>query len=230
MAVWQRHWDLLHNAGSLVATTLITSALGFAYWALAARLFSQEAVGYASAAVSAMTLLGTVGVLGLGTVLLGELPRRQERGGLVAAAVLAAAAGSAVLGLGFAVVAPIVNARFDDITGTPGQVALFTVGVVLTAVTIVFDQATIAVMRGGKQLFRNAVFATVKLPALWGIAAVLHDDLGVGIAATWVVGLGASLLAVGALLRATGTAVLWRPDWQVFGALAKPHSHTAGLT
>ena len=100
MAVWQRHWDLLHNAGSLVATTLITSALGFAYWALAARLFSQEAVGYASAAVSAMTLLGTVGVLGLGTVLLGQLPRRQERGGLVAAAVLAAAAGSAVLGLG----------------------------------------------------------------------------------------------------------------------------------
>ena len=98
---------------------------------------------------------------------------------------------------------------------------MFTVGVVLTAVTIVFDQATIAVMRGGKQLFRNAVFATVKLPALWGIAAVLHDDLGVGIAATWVVGLGASLLAVGALLRATGTAVLWRPDWQVLRGLGK---------
>ena len=67
LAVWLRHRDLLSNAGSLLATTGITSALGFVYWTFAAREFSQEAVGYGSAAVSAMTLLGTIGMLGLGT-------------------------------------------------------------------------------------------------------------------------------------------------------------------
>ncbi len=79
-AVWQRHGDLLSNTGSLLATTGVTSALGFAYWIVAARMFSQSAVGYGSAAVSAMTLLGTIGMLGLNTLLIGELPRRTRPG------------------------------------------------------------------------------------------------------------------------------------------------------
>src|ERR1700689_5182239 len=83
---WRRHRDLLDNALTLLGTTGITAVLGFAYWAFAARLFSQRAVGYGSAAVSAMTLIGTIGMLGMGTVLIGELPRRRDRAGLVSAA------------------------------------------------------------------------------------------------------------------------------------------------
>src|SRR5262249_55428525 len=75
-----RNRDLLRNAGSLAATTGLTSAFGFGYWIYAARVFPQEAVGYGSAAISAMTLLGTVGMFGLGTMLIGELPRRRSRG------------------------------------------------------------------------------------------------------------------------------------------------------
>ena len=47
------NWTLYSNAGSLVAATAVTSGLGFVYWWVAARLFSQEAVGFASAIVSA---------------------------------------------------------------------------------------------------------------------------------------------------------------------------------
>src|ERR1039457_4536730 len=155
MDVWRRHHDLLSNASSLVAATGITSVLGFAYWAVAARLFSQQAVGYGSAAVSAMTLLGTIGMFGLGTVLIGELPRRSPGAGLVSAALLTSALGSLVLGLGFAIVAPLVSRRFGHIIGTPSQAALFAVGVGLTGVSLVFDQATIGLMRGGLQLSRN---------------------------------------------------------------------------
>ena len=94
VAAWRRHRELLSNASSLVATTGVASALGFLYWALAARLLTQQAVGYGSAAVSAMTLLGTIGMFGLGTVLIGELPRRRHRAGLVSAALLASGLGS----------------------------------------------------------------------------------------------------------------------------------------
>ena len=122
-AAWRRHRDLLSNAISLVATTGVTSALGFFYWALAARLFTQRAVGYGSAAVSAMTLLGTIGMFGLGTVLIGELPRRRPRAGLVSAALLASGLGSMVLGLGFAVVASSISVRFAHVSGNarPGS-------------------------------------------------------------------------------------------------------------
>ena len=148
LAAWHQHRDLLSNAGSLVMSTGVASLLGVVYWVVATRLFSQRAVGYASAAVSAMTLLGTIGMLGLGTLLIGELPRRHGRAGLVAAALLTSGLGSLLLGLCFAVVAPRVSVSFATMIGTPARGLLFAAGVAVTAVTLVFDQATIGLMRG----------------------------------------------------------------------------------
>jgi O-antigen/teichoic acid export membrane protein len=218
---WQRHQDLLRNASSLVATTGVASVLGFAYWALAARLFSQQAVGYGSAAVSAMTLLGTVGMLGLGTVLIGELPRRKARAGLISAALVTCGAGSLILGVAFALAAPQASTRFADISGTAGRLALFAVGVSLTGVTLVFDQAAIGLMRGGLQLSRNSVFAAVKLLALPATAVILHDEFGTGIAASWVAGTALSLAVVAVRLRQKGSPVLARPDWDVLRGLGR---------
>jgi O-antigen/teichoic acid export membrane protein len=220
-AAWRRHRDLISNAGSLVATTGVASALGFFYWALAAQLFSQRAVGYGSAAVSAMTLLGTIGMFGLGTVLIGELPRRRPRAGLVSAALLASGLGSMVLGLGFAVVASSLSARFAHISGGPGQAALFAVGVMVTGASLVFDQATIGLMRGGLQLSRNVSFAVAKLLALPATTIILHDRFGLGITVSWVAGTAVSLVPVAIRLRLTGTPVLPRPDWGVLRGLGR---------
>jgi O-antigen/teichoic acid export membrane protein len=221
MAGWRRHQDVLSNASSLVAATGVVSVLGFAYWTFAARLFSQEAVGYGSAAVSAMTLLGTIGMFGLGTVLIGELPRRRSRVGLVSAALLASFTGSLVLGLAFAIFAPHVSGRFGHISGTFGQAALFTAGVALTAVTLVFDQATIGLLRGGLQLSRNTLFAAVKLLILPVTAVILHNRFGVGITLSWVVGMALSVLPVAIRLRFTGTPIWPQPDWGVLRGLGK---------
>ena len=70
---------VISNSSSLIGTTALTSAFGFVYWWLAAHTFPPEAVGIASATVSAMVLLGSVGVLGFGTMLIGELPRQPGR-------------------------------------------------------------------------------------------------------------------------------------------------------
>src|SRR5258708_6397819 len=56
---------ILVNAGSLVGTTAVTSVLGFAYWWLAARRFSPEALGLASPPLPALLLLGCLRLLGL---------------------------------------------------------------------------------------------------------------------------------------------------------------------
>ena len=220
-AAWRRHRDLLSNATTLAATTGVTSLLGFVYWAAAARLFSQQAVGYGAAAISAMTLLGTVGMLGMGTLLIGELPRRSARAGLVLAALLTCGIGSLVLGLGFAVLSPSFSARFGHVSGTPAQGALFTVGVVLTGVSLVFDQSTIGLMRGGLQLTRNVIFSAVKLLAMPAAALVLHNRFGVGITASWVCGIALSLLLLAARLRFAGIHVLPRPDWDVLRGLGR---------
>lgn len=219
--VWRRHHDLLSNASTLAATTGVTSALGFAYWAIAARLFSQQAVGYGAAAISAITLLGTIGMLGMGTLLIGELPRRRARAGLVSAAVLTCGLGSLVLGLGFALLAPHISGRFAHVSGTPGQAALFAAGVVLTGVSLVFDQATIGLMRGGLQLTRNAIFAVAKLVALPAAAIIMHDQFGLGLTTSWLAGIALSMALVAIRLRFSGTSVLPRPDWGVLRGLGR---------
>ncbi len=220
-AAWHKHHEILRNAGSLVATTGVTSAMGFAYWAVAARLFTQREVGYGSAAISAMTVLGTIGMFGLGTLLIGELPKRRRSDGLVAAALLASAFGSLVLGLGFAVVAPTISRRFEEITGTPGWAMLFAAGVALTGVTLVFDSATIGLLRGGLQLTRNVAFTTAKLLALPLAAICMHERLGIGITASWVAGMLLSLVVVAVNLRFTGAPLLPRPEWGVLKDLGK---------
>ena len=221
MAVWRRHQDLLGNASTLAATTGVTSVLGFAYWAAAARLFSLQAVGYGAAAISAMTLLGTIGMLGMGTLLIGELPRRSARAGLVSAALLTCGLGSLVLGLGFAVLAPYFSQRFEHVSGTLGQAVLFAAGVVLTGMSLVFDQATIGLMRGGLQLTRNAIFAAAKLLALPAAAIILHDHFGVGITASWTAGITLSMVLLAIRLRFAGIPLLPRPDWGVLRGLGR---------
>src|SRR5215469_12496658 len=183
---WRRHGDLLGNAVTLAATTGVTSVLGFAYWAVAARFFSQSAVGNGAAAVSAMTLIGTIGMLGMGTVLIGELPRREHRAGLVSAALILSGFGSLIFGVAFVIAAPYISARFDYVSSSMGQRLIFVVGVVMTAVSLVFDQSTIGLLRGGLQLYRNMIFAAAKLLALPVTAIVLHDQLGMGVLFAWV--------------------------------------------
>lgn len=218
---WRLHRDLLSNAGSLVASTGMASLLGVVYWMVATRLFDQRSVGYGSAAVSAMSLLGTIGMLGLGTLLIGELPRRTVRAGLVSAALLTCGLGALVIGLGFSVVAPRVSVNFANMIGTPGREALFAAGVAVTAVTLVFDQATIGLMRGGIQLGRTIAFAVVKVLVLPAAAVIGRDQAGLGITLSWVAGLALSLALVAIRLRLASEPVLPRPDWGVLRGLGK---------
>ena len=90
---WQKNRDILGNAGSLYAATVITSALGFIFWTMAARLFPPHAIGLAATAISAMTVLALIGMFGLNTLLIGELPQRKSRAGLISAALVSAGAG-----------------------------------------------------------------------------------------------------------------------------------------
>jgi O-antigen/teichoic acid export membrane protein len=220
-AAWARHRDLLRNAGSLIASTGVASMLGVVYWMFATREFSQRAVGFGSAAVSAMTLLGTIGMLGLGTLLIGELPRRTARAGLVSAALLTCGLASLVIGTGFALVAPRVSYNFAQMIGSPGRAGLFAAGVAVTGVTLVFDQATIGLLRGGLQLGRNIAFAVVKVLVLPATAMILHDQFGAGITLSWVAGMVVSLMLVAVRLRFAHEPVLPRPDWGVLRGLGK---------
>ena len=205
----------------MAGTTGLTSAFGFIFWIIAAREFTLTEVGYGSAAVSAMGLLGTIGMFGLGTMLIGELPKRTDRGGLVVAVLLASGLGSLVLGLGFPLVVKEFGGNFPEITGTPFRMLLFAVGVALTGATLVLDESTIGLLRGGVQLMRNLAMSAIKLAALPVAAVVLHDKFGVGLLFAWVAGTLLSLIPAAYMLRRDGSRIFHRPDWGLLRRLGK---------
>ena len=168
-----------------------------------------------------MTLIGTIGMFGLGYLLVGELPRCKHRAELVSAALIVCALGSLLLALGFVLIAPRFSGRFATMINTPDQKGLFVAGAVLTGVSMVFDMATIGLLRGGIQLGRNIAFSLVKLAALPIFAFVLHDRLGFDITLSWVAGIALSLVLVAARMVLFGTRLLARPDWGLLHSLGK---------
>ena len=207
---------ILLNAGSLVGTTAVTSVLGFVYWWLAARQFPPEAVGFASAAISAMTLLGSFAIVGLGTLLLGELPlQRGREASLIGTALLLVAGIGGLLGLVFAIAAPHISSGFQALGASMANSALFAIGVSLTAITLVLDDALIGLFRGGLQLWRNALFAVVKLAALLAASIWLSHVVGLTIYATWAIGNACSLAALAgySLVKKGWPGKNYLPQW-----------------
>lgn len=214
-------WDkststIVLNAGSLIGTTAVTSGLGFAFWWLAARMFSTEAVGLATATISTMTLLGSFAVLGFGTLLIGELPRqRGKESSIISAAALLVGGMGIILGVLYALVAPHLSTAFQALGANVENIALFAVGVSLTAITLVLDQAFIGLLRGELQFWRNALFAGAKLGALFAASLWLARVTGLTIYATWVIGTVFSLVALAgfALIKGAKPGRMHAPQW-----------------
>jgi O-antigen/teichoic acid export membrane protein len=221
--VVQANRALLGNAGSMVATAVVTSLLGAAFWLIATHYFSKDSVGIASAAISAMTLLGFMATVGLGTMLMGELPRldRGHRSVINAALATTASIGTA-LGLAFVLIAPLASSNFDPLSQTWPSALVFALGVALTALTFVLDQALIGLLRGGLQLSRNIVFSVVKLLALIPVALAI-DAGSQWIYGTWVAGIAFSMVVLARFYRSRKGDSL-RPD---FSLLKRMRLHAA---
>ena len=180
---------LVRSALALVSTSFLTSGLGFVYWAAAARFYDPAIVGESATAIAAMNLLAPVAMLGLGTLLVAELPKRTERRGelVVAASVLSAVAG-AVLALVAALVLPGAFLGLPGIGSEWGATALFVFGVATQVVGLVFDTALLSTLGGGPQLGRNAAFSIVKLAAVITLALALSSTTSLSVFGSWVIG------------------------------------------
>lgn len=203
---------LLTNAGSMMGTTAVTAGFGFLFWWFAAKYYTTGAVGFSSAAVAAMLLLGNLGMLGLGTSIIAELKAKSARVGdtLVSALVLSGVTGT-VLGILFALIARYIAPDLAPIGATLENTLLFALGVSLTSITLVLDQALVGLLLGGLQLWRNAVFAVGKLILLILAGYGLATPTGFTIYGTWLLGNGASVLFIGGYILLKRQFPIGRP-------------------
>lgn len=206
------HLDLFLNAGSLMATTAITSLLGFAYWWVAARSAPAEAVGQASAAVSAMTLIGTIGMFGMGTMLISDLPKLAgRRWDLITTCLLASGTAATVGGLVYVALAHLAVPGLRDALGGSAATVLLIFGIALNAMTLVLDEALVGLLAGPLQLMRNAYFSVIKLVLLGALALLPLTITGGELLLTWIAGAVLSVALLGGTLRRRGMIDSLRP-------------------
>jgi glycogen synthase len=208
---------LLGNSFALLATALITSALGYVFWAACARGVSAGAIGMASAVISAMTLVAILAAAGFETLLTRELPGAdpEERSGLCSVALVLTAIVSGVAGVAGALLLP---GRVHAAVGTGWLVGLVSLGAVGTALLLVINAALLGVRRADVSLLGSiaaslsrlvtvAVLLSLGVIATGGDATAAHTILTV-----WVASLMVSFgLSVWLLARAT-PGFRFRPD------------------
>lgn len=224
---------MIMQASSLVGTTVVTSGLGYAFWSIAARLFPTSIVGYSAAVISAMTLLGSVATLGLSSLLIREFPRRpgQEQTLLVAGMAVTFLFGF-ILGMAFSFGAPFLARDLAGLSSRLDMTLIFSAGVGLTAAMTVLDQALIGLSRGRTQLFRNTLFAVLKLVLLIGAAMVAVNEADIlyswvaGIVLSWVL-----FLASWSRIRihASGLKESAQTLWSLSRAAARHHALNLAL-
>jgi O-antigen/teichoic acid export membrane protein len=201
---------ILSNAGSIFGSRLSTSIMGFVYWWLAAQLFPPETVGLASAILSAMLLMGTIGVFGLDVFLVGEIPKKKRKSGnLITTAVLISSLISTCLGILFVLLAPMISSEFAVMSRNIMWIILFAGGTAFTSVTIIADQAMIGLLKGSIQLFRNILASVIKLGLLIIFVFFITNRDETIIFLSWIIGVVSSLAIVCIILSLRRTKVIY---------------------
>jgi len=165
------------------------SFLGAAYWFVAARLYTPTGIGLASAAISAMMFLGNLGMLGFNTLLVGEIPRNPERApSFISTSLIISGVTALLIGIVFALNIGYISPDLAFLGNDLSTILLFSIGVMLTGIFGILDQAYIGLLRGEMQLIRNIIFSIAKLVLLPMAIYFTLTSEGLIIYATWTAG------------------------------------------
>jgi O-antigen/teichoic acid export membrane protein len=192
-----RQVPLYRSSFALMLTTGLNGILGFAYWVLAARLYPAKTVGVGAGAISAMTLVSSLGWVGLQFVLLRYVPvagRAQTR--LVKISYVVAVT-IALIATGIFLVGFARLAGLGILTESPLTVVLFAVSIVLWVLFSLQDPVLIGLRRAGWVPIENAAFGAIKAVLLVGLAASASAWAILG---AWVLGLVGLVLVINGAL------------------------------
>jgi O-antigen/teichoic acid export membrane protein len=199
---------LLANSIALLATSHITSVLGYLFWIACARGSSASTIGMASTVISAMTLVAIVAATGFEPFLTRVLPGAdcEDRSGLCGTALVFTAVVSGVAGVVGTLLLP---SRVHAVVGTGWLVGLLGAGAVGTALLMVINAALLGVRRAELSLLGSVVGSLSRLvtvAALLGLGMVATSGDATAahtIVAVWVASLMVSFgLSARLLVRA----------------------------
>ncbi|RZU16982.1 lipopolysaccharide biosynthesis protein [Streptomyces sp. BK239] len=189
--------SLFRNGYFLMLSTGVSAVLGLGFWLVAARYYTEEAVGQGSAAIAAMRLLASI----TATTMIGAVVRFVPRAGratgsLVWRTYAASSVVVAVAGVVFLLTLDLWGASYAPL-GTPLAGAVFVLACVAWALLTLQDGVLTGLRRSGWVPVGNAVFSVGKLILLVVFAGTVPV---LGIFVSWAVAIVFSTLPLGWLI------------------------------
>jgi len=173
---------LYSNAFYLMLTTAVMALLGFFFWMIVARFYTEAEVGFGSAIISAISLLSIISMVGLNVSLVRFLPHADKPQDLInscytlSGLISLVIAGIFLAGLGFwspALAFVNQNAIFAS---------AFIVFTILWTLLNLLTFTFIARRRAGFVLLKNTIFSVLRLPLPIPFVLFFH---AFGIIASW---------------------------------------------
>jgi O-antigen/teichoic acid export membrane protein len=170
--------DALYR-GSLIllVNTVLTSAIGFAFWTLAAHRYPAAAVGVFASVTSGVGLLATVASLGLSNTVTRHIAGAENPRELVAVALTAITTVGTILCLATLLVLGPRLPPALHLQQHGRMVILATVLVVFTAVSTTIDAGLVAIRSTHAVLIKNLVGSVAKVAALLLLTSLRSSGL-----------------------------------------------------
>lgn len=194
--------SLVRNSLYIMASTVVTAALGYVFWAIAARAFTSEEVGIASAVISLCSVTALLTYLGSSAMLIERLPARERSSNWTMFLVRVCLVTAGITAGVTAVAVPVLVVTSHDyrlFLGTAPRILVAIVGATAWALVNLLSAAFIAARRAGRFLCIQTLVSASKLLFVLPLAAaglgaaglvgawVAGAVLGVGVGAMWLV-------------------------------------------
>jgi O-antigen/teichoic acid export membrane protein len=224
----RRNITMLANSTTVFATTIVTSMLGFAYWWVATHLMSQGQVGTASSGVATMAVVSTLGVWGLGTMLVAEVQkvRAGTEWNLISTAAVVAFSNAILGGLVFVGLSMV----YPSLVGGRVSIAFLlqiVIGCGLAAAGSLVDDSLVGLFAPRLQLLRNTYMAVIKLVLLIAVALLPSLRTATTLITCWNLGVLLSFVALLIHMMRSELLTSLRPRFSMLrgkGKLATGHN------
>jgi O-antigen/teichoic acid export membrane protein len=111
-----RENHMVRNSMYSLLSTGLQAGLGFAFWVIAARIFTAPQVGRATSLISATTFIGFIALFGLNSTINRYLPTTRFRDTMITVAIVTVGVGGTIIALAYVIALPLVapQLRFMD--------------------------------------------------------------------------------------------------------------------
>ena len=174
--------SLVRNSLYLMASTVVTAALGYVFWAIAARAFTRQEVGLGSAVISFCATAALLTYLGSSAMLIERLPASEGSSAWTAVLLRICVATAVVTAVATAVAVPALmrSPDYRMFFNSESPIIVAVVGGAAWTLVNLLGAAFIAARRAGRLLSIQALVSAAKLLFVLLFAAAGTGAVGPG--------------------------------------------------